>query len=78
MSGRWNDWILFTHKVDFDQKDATFNTDIGFYVFQLPFLTAVVSWLFSALLVVTIVTTSPITSTAASGSRERSSGSRHR
>jgi len=57
MSGRWNDWILFTHKVGFGQKDATFHTDIGFYVFQLPFLTAVVSWVFSALLVVTIVTT---------------------
>ena len=56
MSGRWNDWILFTHRVDFGRKDATFHTDIGFYVFQLPFLTAVVSWVFSALLVVTIVT----------------------
>lgn len=57
MSGRWNDWILFTHRVSFGQKDATFHTDIGFYVFQLPFLTAVVSWVFSALLVITIVTT---------------------
>ena len=48
VSRQWNDWILFTHRVDFGQKDATFHTDIGFYVFQLPFLTFVVSWLFSA------------------------------
>ena len=37
MAGKWNDWILFTNRADFNKKDATFDTDIGFYVFQLPF-----------------------------------------
>ena len=37
-------------------KDATFHTDIGFYVFQLPFLSFVLGWLFSALVVVLIAT----------------------
>jgi uncharacterized membrane protein (UPF0182 family) len=55
-SSQWNDWILFTNRVDFGIKDQLFNTDIGFYVFQLPFLTFVVSWLFAALLIVLIVT----------------------
>lgn len=53
----WNEWILFTHRVDFHQKDATFHTDIGFYVFQLPFLTLAAAWLFSALILVLILVT---------------------
>lgn len=56
LGSSWNEWILFTNRVDFGQKDATFNTDIGFYVFQLPFLTTVAGWLFSALILVLIVT----------------------
>ena len=36
----------------FGQVDATFGVDIGFYVFQLPFLTAALAWLFSAVLVI--------------------------
>ena len=56
LGSSWNEWILFTNRVNFGQKDATFNTDIGFYVFQLPFLTTVAGWLFSALILVLIVT----------------------
>lgn len=56
LGSSWNEWILFTNRVDFGQKDATFNTDVGFYVFQLPFLTTVASWLFSGLILILIVT----------------------
>ncbi|MCU1498514.1 MAG: hypothetical protein JWM47_2467 [Acidimicrobiales bacterium] len=56
LGSSWNAWILFNNRVDFGQKDATFNTDVGFYVFQLPFLTTVAGWLFSALILVLIVT----------------------
>ena len=56
VSAQWKDWILFTNRVDFGQKDATFNTDIGFYVFQLPFLKFVLGWMFSALIVVLLAT----------------------
>lgn len=56
LGASWNDWILFTNRVDFNQTDATFNTDIGFYVFQLPFLISAASWLFSSLVVVFIIT----------------------
>jgi uncharacterized membrane protein (UPF0182 family) len=56
LGASWNDWILFANRVDFNQVDATFHTDIGFYVFQLPFLLSAASWLFSSLVVVFIVT----------------------
>ena len=56
LGSSWNEWILFRNRVDFNQVDATFKTDVGFYVFQLPFLTTVTSWLFSALILIFIVT----------------------
>ncbi len=56
LGASWNQWVLFTNRVDFGERDATFNTDIGFYVFQLPFLSTVAAWLFSALILVLIVT----------------------
>ena len=56
VSSEWNSWILFTHARDFGIEDPQFDTDIGFYVFRLPFLTFLVGWLFAALLIVLIVT----------------------
>ena len=55
-SSQWNEWLLFTHRVDFGVEDPQFHTDIGFYVFQLPFLSFVVSWLFASLVIVFIIT----------------------
>ncbi|HEX7131235.1 MAG TPA: UPF0182 family protein, partial [Iamia sp.] len=55
-ASQWNNWILLRNHVEFGEKDATFGKDIGFYVFQLPFLRFAVGWLFSALVVVTVVT----------------------
>jgi uncharacterized membrane protein (UPF0182 family) len=57
VSSEWNSWILFTHAKDFGIDDPQFDTDIGFYVFRLPFLTFLVGWLFAAILIVLIVTT---------------------
>ena len=56
VSSEWNSWILFTHGGSFGVKDPQFDTDIGFYVFKLPFLSFVAGWLFAALLIVLIVT----------------------
>lgn len=56
VSSQWNSWILFTHRVDFGVTDPLFDTDIGFYVFQLPFLSFVVNWLFAAFIIIFIVT----------------------
>ncbi len=56
VAGEWNSWLLFTHAKDFGVEDPQFHTDIGFYVFKLPFLSFVTGWLFAALLIVLIVT----------------------
>jgi len=55
-AGQWNAWILFRNRVSFGSKDALFHKDIGFFVFQLPFLKFVVDWLFAAVVIVVIVT----------------------
>ena len=56
VSGRWNEWLLYTNRVDFGVTDEQFGRDIGFYVFELPFLGFVVDWLFAAFVVIAIVT----------------------
>ncbi|MBA3955453.1 MAG: UPF0182 family protein [Acidimicrobiia bacterium] len=56
VSSRWDDWILFTNARDFGIDDPLFNTDVGFYVFQLPFLTFLVDWAFASLVIIAIVT----------------------
>ncbi|HET7720755.1 MAG TPA: UPF0182 family protein, partial [Acidimicrobiales bacterium] len=57
-SGQWQSWILFRNAVDFGpETDPLFGKDIGFYVFQLPFLSFAVGWLFAALVIVLMLTT---------------------
>jgi uncharacterized protein len=55
-SGQWESWILFTNRQDFGLTDPLFNTDIGFYVFQLPFLSFVTNWLFGSLVTIFLIT----------------------
>ena len=55
-ASQWNEWILFTNRQDFGITDPQFGLDVGFYVFQLPFLLYVVDWLFVSLIIVLIVT----------------------
>ncbi len=54
-SGQWQNWILFSNSVPFGWKDPQFHKDASFYVFQLPFLSFLVSWSFLALVVVFLV-----------------------
>lgn len=56
VAGEWQQWVLFTHRVSFGRTDPQFNKDIGFYVFQLPFINFFLNWLFVALVVVLIAT----------------------
>jgi uncharacterized membrane protein (UPF0182 family) len=56
VSSQWKQWVLFTHSVKFGIKDPQFHKDIGFYVFQLPFLKFVSEWLFGGLVIVLLVT----------------------
>jgi uncharacterized membrane protein (UPF0182 family) len=55
-SGQWGAWTLFRNHVPFQSKDALFQKDLGFYVFQLPFAKFVVDWLFASLVIVAIIT----------------------
>ena len=56
VAARWNDWILFRNKVAFGVDDPLFGHDVGFYVFELPFLSFVAGWLFAAVVVIAVVT----------------------
>ena len=51
----WQTFALWRHRVPFGDRDPLFNRDVGFYVFELPFLRAVFSWLFTTLVLATIV-----------------------
>jgi uncharacterized membrane protein (UPF0182 family) len=57
VSGRWQEWLLFTNAVDFGITDAQFGRDLGFYVFRLPFMSFVIGWLFATLIIVLVLTT---------------------
>ena len=52
VSSQWSSWILFRNHVSFHQRDPQFHRDIGFYVFQLPFLRFVSQWLFVSFVLV--------------------------
>ena len=41
----WENYLRFMHAVPFGVADPIFNRDIGFYVFQLPFLNQIYGWL---------------------------------
>ena len=57
VSSQWQSWLFFRNRVDFGIVDQQFGIDVGFYVFQLPFLTFVVNWVFAAIIVIFVVTT---------------------
>ncbi len=52
----WQEWLLFRNAREFGIADAQFNADVGFYVFQLPFLSFVLNWLYAALILVLLLT----------------------
>ena len=54
-SGQWQEWLLFRNYVPFHIQDPQFHKDVGFYVFQLPFLSFLVGWFFAAFVIVFIV-----------------------
>ncbi len=55
-SGQWNTWLLFVHRQSFGTTDPLFHKDVGFYVFDLPFISFVVTWILVSLFVTLIVT----------------------
>ncbi len=55
-SGQWQHWILFNNALRFNEIDPLFHRDASFFVFRLPFLSFLVDWIFTTLVVVFIVT----------------------
>ncbi len=53
---QWQSWLLFRNSKSFGVNDPQFGADVGFYVFQLPFLTFLLDWLFVAVLLVLLFT----------------------
>ena len=54
--GQWQSYLLFTHAKSFGVNDPQFGKDVGFYVFQLPFIQFLISWFIVSLILITIVT----------------------
>ncbi len=55
-AGQWQAWLLFRNQGSFGATDALFKRDIGFYVFELPFVKFVADWLFAAVVIALIIT----------------------
>ena len=55
-TSQWQSWLLFRNSQSFGMSDAQFGADVGFYVFELPFLTFVLDWLFIAMVLVLVIT----------------------
>ncbi|MGA1345419.1 MAG: UPF0182 family protein, partial [Ilumatobacteraceae bacterium] len=53
---QWQDWLLFRNSRSFGVTDAQFGSDVGFYVFRLPFLTFALDWVFAAMVLVLLFT----------------------
>ena len=53
---QWQEWLLFRNAQSFATSDDQFGRDVGFYVFELPFLTFFLDWLFAAVIVVLLLT----------------------
>jgi uncharacterized membrane protein (UPF0182 family) len=53
---RWQEWLLFRNSQRFGSSDTQFGRDVGFYVFELPFLTFLLDWMFAAVIVVLLLT----------------------
>src|SRR5690606_23391599 len=55
-TSHWQEWLLFRHSRSFNQADPQFGVDVGFYVFELPFLSFAIDWLFAAMVIVLLLT----------------------
>ena len=53
---QWQTWMLLRNRRSFGSADAQFGVDVGFYVFELPFLSFVLDWLFFAMVIVLLLT----------------------
>ena len=55
-AAQWENLLLFFNATPFGIPDPLFGRDIGFYVFQLPFLQHVYSWLMTVIFIAALAT----------------------
>ncbi len=53
---QWERFLMWRHGGAFGVVDPQFNTDIGFYVFDLPWFSFVQGWIFTSLVLTTVLT----------------------
>lgn len=53
---KWDNWFRFIHHKSFENIDPVFGHDMGFYVFQLPFLENIQSSLIVLVFLITLIT----------------------
>jgi uncharacterized protein len=56
VSAQWESLLLFLNGGEVGIADPQFDTDVGFYLFQLPFLGFLQTWLFTSLILVGLLT----------------------
>ncbi|MFP4634632.1 MAG: UPF0182 family protein, partial [Nitriliruptoraceae bacterium] len=56
LSASWEQWLLFLNGGEVGATDPQFGVDIGFYLFQLPFLQLLQSWATTSLVLTTLLT----------------------
>lgn len=56
MGQEWQSWLLFRNGGSWGVSDPQFGTDLGFYMFKLPFLSSVADWAFASVLIVLMAT----------------------
>ena len=54
-SNTWMSWVLARHGIPFNESDPYFEADLGFYVYWLPFESAIYLWALIAVMVVAAV-----------------------
>ncbi|MEV7011806.1 UPF0182 family protein [Streptosporangium sp. NPDC051022] len=53
--GQWKTWLEFLNATPFGEKDAQFGMDLSFFMFTYPFLRMVLNFLFTAVVLSTIM-----------------------
>jgi uncharacterized protein len=56
VSAQWEPFLLFLNGGEVGATDPQFGADVGFYLFQLPFLSFLQTWLFTSLILVGLLT----------------------
>ena len=51
----WEHWLMFRNRQSFGIADPLFGNDVGFYVFQVPFMRDVFGWAFQFVIITIVV-----------------------